>query len=299
MNKLHKKATALLLVAAMLLTGCAEHGNVPAPGSDTNTNTSSDISDSNSSESTDNSSESSISSDNSTSTTSESSSSDTSDSVSEPESSSSESSQLIVPTEFTEADRELQEILKGLWPAAEEINKMFAGADTVDMTYTFKFSDFEYQYSLIPENMLTQPGGLFVVPQTYAEMEELLLKYFTEQAVEKYMMEVNKGSLTENPNGTFTVKPDDAEKGCTPFIEISGKMYCRAGAMDIGFSVNCETAKVIDRTDDLIRFSFLAFHGNPDYVNNPELSWNEEGLLKYERGGWKLNYHRDYRFALD
>ncbi len=280
MTKLHKTTTALLLSAVILLGGCAEQRPDPAQGADTNINTSSDISDNNSPDSTETSSESSGSSDNSTSIT-------------------SESSQLIVPTEFTEDDKELQEILKGLWPAADEINKMFTGVDTVNMIYTFKFSDFEYQYCPIPENMLTQPGGLFTVPQTYAEMEELLLEYFTEQAVEKYMMEVNKGSLTENPNGTFTLKPDNTEKGCTPFIEIGGKMYCRVGAMDSGFNINCETAKVIDKTDDLIRFSFLAYHGDPDYINNPQFSWNEEGLLKYERGGWKLNYHRDYRFALD
>ncbi len=236
MTKLHKTATALLLTAAMLLTGCAERSNVPAPGSDTNTNTSTDISDSNSSESTDNSSESSISSDNSTPTTSESSSSDTSDSVSGSESStesdsnsevSSDISADTVPVEFTEEDRELQKILADLEGNLEAVS---AWGTSSGMTYNtaehvFMITNVKHanHYYPIPDNFLI--GGM-ILPNTYEDMREMLLENFSEQFTDNYMKRMAaKGSLKEGANGIPEVTIDAEDVGALKYIDIDGTLY--------------------------------------------------------------------------
>lgn len=213
------------------------------------------------------------------------------------DSDSSDSSSFI-PTEFT--DEELQDILKELWPAVDELNGMFMGWDAGGTPYTFKYSykyfgSFENQYCLIPEGTRTETNGLFVIPQTYTELEELLLEYFTAQSADKYMLEVNKGKLIKNADGTFTLEVNDKDnyKAClrTPqLLEIGGKMYCSMSALGERVDLDIEQSKVIEKTDDSIRFSCVLYNGDPD------LSWNAEGLLLYERGGWKLHYHRDSWF---
>lgn len=283
MTKLHKTLTSLLLTAVLLLSGCSKQE--PASVSNSDTNISSDIPDSTSPQSTDF----------SDSTTTEPESSAYSENS---ESSSSESRELIIPTEFTEEDRELQKILKELWPAVFDINLMFRGSSAINESIIVKYSDYKSYYCLIPENMKS-PNGIFTVPQTYDEMEELLLKYHTERSAEKYMREVNRGELTENPDGTYNLTVYDTDKGRTPFIETDGRMYCNIGVIGGAHGLDCDTAKVIEKTDDLIHFSCVIYLGELDYKNENGLAWNADGFLKYERGGWKLNYHRDTRFAME
>lgn len=282
MTKLPKTTTALILAAALLLSGCAEQINSPAQGTE---NTFSDSG---------------------TSTDSESSASGN-ESIDEPQSSTdsvsgnsvSGNNQLVIPTEYTDEDRELQEILKDLWSASCEIEGMFIGTlYTENPYYTFKFSDYDKYYYLISVDTRTQPDGLLTVPQTFEGMKALLLEYLTSRSVDHYMMEVNKGTLTENPDGTFTVKPEDEQKGLSTFMEIDGKMYYSGGPMGRN-GLDCETAKVIEKKDDTIIFSCIASYGEPDYINEPERSWNIEGMLKFERGGWKLNYHYITLFEFD
>ena len=299
MTKLHKITIALFLLLTMLLSGCAEQSREHG----TDTNTSSDISGSDPSESSedlDSDSNSTVleSSNSESESTADSMSDSQNTSDSDPENSTSGNKQLVIPTEFTDEDRELQEILKDLLLAYNEIEDMFSGGYMGDMYYTFKFSDYDTYYYPIPEDTRIRPNSLFTVPQTYAGMEELLLKYLTSQSADIYMMWVNTGTMTENPDGTYTVNLDNEEKGPAPFLEIDGKMYYSGGAMGRN-GLDCETAKVIEKTDDTIIFSCIESHGEPDYINEPERSWNIEGMLKYERGGWKLHYNNLTFFEYD
>ena len=277
MKHTKRSAMALLLTAVLLLGGCVARESTSTLGD--GTSTSSDFSDAGIASSSNDSPKSTNISENSSS------------------SEDPESAPLIVPTEFTEDDRELQKILKELWPAALNIELMFNGNYNRGNDYVFIISGDKVYYDLIPENTKTS-DGMLTIPQTYEEMQELLLKYHTKDTAEKYMRDVNKASMTENPDGTYNVTLDTDNKGAM-FIEIGGRMYCKDSIIAGGFLIDYDTAKMIEKTDDLIHFSCICYRGELDYKNEDGLAWNEDGFLKYERGGWKLHYNSLTRFEMD
>ncbi len=281
MKKLSNITNSILLSGVLLLSGCSESGNSYTPGTNINSSlgiSGSDILDSTSSLTSSDSignSESSGSTSNSKSTLKQ----------------SSDSNFLNIPTEFTEDDRALQKILADLVAGADEIDRLFVGMNLSENKYVFKLtaneSTYEKTYQLIPDNAKTYPNGLFTIPQSREGMRALLKECFTSNAAEVYMQSVCKGSFMGSLDGSYLVRIDEGE---TPwFVEIDGKMYCDDSAMGIGPRINCETAKVISKTDELIKFSFIGYNLNPDYKNAPEYSWNDEGALKFEDGNWKLD----------
>ncbi len=337
MTKLHKTTIAFLLAAALLMTGCAEHSNILAPDADTNTNTSSDISDSNSSESTDNSSESSGSSNNSTSTKSESSSSDTSDSVSESESStesdsnseeSSDTSDYTIPIELTDEDKELQGILEDLlkgenaicgwficdrpivsWAEMDSEGNLvqFSQEGVTVQEYEFFFPEMGVPatYYLMPDNY--SENGMFF-PQTYEEIKEIALEYYSERVVDNIMYYwIGKGSMTEKPDGTLEVTLDEnCSNDWYKLLEIDGKMYRLSGdgGRGLGFrALEPNTAKIVSKTDNAIEFTYLLT--NWLYYDFDDGTYKEitdesqytktalTGVLKYERGGWRRDWDKD------
>ncbi len=310
MIKLHKTTTALLLSAVILLGGCAEQRPDPMPGADTNTNTSSDVSGGESSESTE-------------STTSDisgkpkSSSENESNSDSSPEES-SDTSVDTVPVEFTDEDRELQKILENLEKGTTALNSWFTGGAPSDngialtKSLIFQFpeinhpnQDPHYQnYYPIPDGY-SEAG--FIIPNTCDDIRENILEYFSERCTNSFMDEVKNGSMTENPDGTFTVMLNDEEKEWNPkFLEIDGKMYREDSLGGKGLAgiqaINPASAKIMSKTDDAIEFTYVTAYwydtdekGNPKYID--DVSLYEEnahiGVLKYERGGWRRDWDKD------
>lgn len=182
-----------------------------------------------------------------------------------------------------EADKnEFQEILSELLPAARDLDGMFTTTDPSGEEYVFVYSGGSYNgykdtYYLVSDSLRTKPNDLFAVPQSRSEMEELLLKYFSKRAVKSYMNKIGTGSMTKNPDGTYTVTTEDY---FAKFIEIDGLLYCRrdydSGRLDFDQS----TANVVTKTDKSIKFKYT----------DPKSSQDREGVLVYENGGWKLNY---------
>ncbi|MDE7229015.1 MAG: hypothetical protein K2N56_00915 [Oscillospiraceae bacterium] len=184
-----------------------------------------------------------------------------------------------MPTEFSEEDLELQDILNSL--PGEAIAPYFwfdIGKEANMVLYRFRASDDqpEKSYALMPTNGLSYWGIEY--PHTLEQLEELLLKYYTQEATEEYMARTGKGTMTENADGTYTVMTDGGEQGTLPAcLEIDGNLYFdSSGCSGLPY---WETAKVTEKTSDCIRFSVFCLDVRP-YVNT--------GMVKFERGGWKL-----------
>ncbi len=213
---------------------------------------------------------------------------------------------LKIPITFTEEDRELQEILKGMKAGVEDLNKLFIKrADGFVENKYFQNGADAHGYYLIPENKKTGPNNMFDIPQTRDGLEKLLLEYFSANVVEKFMSEVNKATAVETTKGTF-ITLEDREKGFSKFIEVDGRMCCDAeeygmnhymyGTWAPPYYMLCDTAKVKSKTDDTIYFSYISSYSNvldpwTDYKQYEGSFSNIDCSLKFERGGWKLNYY--------
>ncbi len=251
MNKLRKITTAALLSVAMLLTGCMEHRTDHAPGLNTNTNASSDISDSNSSEST------------------ESTVYETSKIPSEPKSSSEESSDIsadAVPVEFNEEDKELQNILEDVERGCAAIDLWFTNSAPEgipeDKGFSFRFSgDNDLSDGFFYSIPKSYSEGELVIPDTYDKMMETILEYFSENRAGDFFRRLAKGSMTENSDGTFSISlyNDNMDKGHIELIEIDKTMYRSSVVITKGFinPIDIKTAKLTKKTYDTIEFTYL------------------------------------------
>ncbi len=205
-----------------------------------------------------------------------------------------------VPVEFTEEDRELQEILKTLiYQAAGKVNMWFYSPCPLEMDTPVKITlDGKNALSEIDFYPITvdyiESTETICVPNSVSEFESVLMEYFTKWATEKYMQLVAKGNLVRLPDGQIAIKLDSTLDINPIFIEAGGRMYRNTGDMGGGLAISYETAKVISKTDKTIEFSYLrGYYGDDEhYFRNGEtyfdVAWN--GLLKFERGGWKLDY---------
>lgn len=319
MNKLHKITTALLLLTAMLLTGCAKRGNTPASGVNTNSNTSPEVSDNYSSENT----ESSISE--ASNISSEPESGRNSDSSSEE---SSDTSVDTVPVEFTDEDKELQKILEDLEKGGSTIDGWFIcdrpivswaeldsegnlvqcsqeGVTVQEYEFFFPKMGVPATYYLMPDNY-SENGMIF--PQTYKEIKEIALEYYSERAVDNIMEYwVGKGSMTEKTDGTIEVTLDEnCSNDWYKLLEIDGKMYRASGDGGRGLGttpINPFSAKIVSKTDDTIEFTYLTtnwlyydFDEDTYKKITDESQYAKEvltGVLKYERGGWRRDWDKD------
>lgn len=295
MKMLHVTAAAFLLAAAVILCGCTEQ----RVESTANTNSGSDVSGSSSlqNESLPNS----VSSMRATgSTVSVMENSNILENKSETVST-LDYSHLNIPTEFTEEDRELQKVLRGLVDSTDELTCCFGNilTDDTSVTYKFIFSEeiIPNNYYLVPKNFRYREGSTFTVPTTYSEWSEAFHRYFTEEATESWLKNVGVGTLTENSDGTFGVSGVEQPVN---FLELDGKMYCwEAEGGRKSPDINVKTAKVKSKTEDTITFSYLGYNYIDDYINFPEYSYNSEGVLKLEGDSWKLDFFYGIGFNHD
>ncbi len=307
MKKLHIMATAILISGVLLLGGCLEQGNSYTPGTDIDL--SSDISESYVPDST-----SSLTSSDSTGNSENSGSTSSMENLFEQ---SSDVSVKPVPVEFTEEDKELQKILEGLNEGTNAICAWFTRAEpNSDYNPISKFFSFDPSFSdaysepyttlyyLIPDNYFE--AGM-IIPNTQDGMRKVMLEYLSEDRVNACMEGVDKGSLIENSDGTFSVISEEGSLSPVKFIEIDGVMYRNHALGGRGLGINgviSDTAKVTQRTDDTIEFTYLIENplnydndGNPKYIDNVSLYYENvlEGALKFERGGWKRDFDKDER----
>lgn len=188
---------------------------------------------------------------------------------------------IVIPVEFNNDDKFLQNILgKKASSAIECAITWFRGIandNSVDgaiklKDFIFAGNDLPYPYYCLADRF----------PQTVEEMQKYLEQFFTSEVTAQYMKNVSRGTMTENADGTFTVEMIAGENP-TRFIEIDGKMYCSDSTSGSGLT-DCywNTAKVTSRTDDTVVFTYIyAYYG--------ELTEGEGKLIK-EDGDWKFAY---------
>lgn len=190
---------------------------------------------------------------------------------------------FVLPSEFTEEDLELQNILEQLSPGEELRNRFLYGFDGTEYTFTFNYDpEFDGSYILVPAGK-SQSGLMY--PQTRDEMFKLLLKYFTFNAADSFMDEVQGVAADKNPDGTYSVI-SIVDASFPTFIATKDGMYRRKAEAQAGGAVPLwNTARVISKTEDSIKFSYV--------IDETGEYRSSEGLIKLERGGWRLNYCRD------
>lgn len=304
MKKALIPSTAFLLAGAMLLGGCSKGGNGYAPGAEKDP--------------------SSVSSESSVSEVlSESRSVNSSSGVESSSEQSSDVSAAPVPVEFTDEDKKLQELLRGMEKTEFTIRNWFqvsfpeSNDGTPAEEIIFKFSEDNYDHSHIYYQMppdYSEHGML--IPRTYDDMKELLLNYFSERLTEETMRMVVKGDITKISENVFdttldkyvnvfyvTLDKKASDFDYPKFIEAGGAMYRNSGEGGRGIDIceiDIETVKITQKTDDTIEFSFLPYswiteEKNKEYLAD-EKRYTEHastGRLKYERGGWKRDSDKE------
>ncbi len=306
MTKLHKTSTAFLLAAALFLSGCAEHSPVSAPGAETSTSSDNSI---------DNSSSEPVSSDSSSSDTESSNSSENTESSESTENSSEPVAEKI-PVEFTEEDKEFQEMLKPIAEGCDRLNIWFscdAAYDSQFYEFTkIKFPEYidpyskkveEAYYYQLPKDHKDAENAL-PIPNTYEDAKNTMLEYLTEQYVSEHECYGRsggcaKGTMFKDDGGEYNVILENKNIRPLPkLLEIDGVMYRQMGigGKDAFTGIIPSTAKIVSRTDDTIEFTYLWIYwtsieknGTPLYLDDvklyEQLAYN--GVLKYERGGWR------------
>lgn len=201
-----------------------------------------------------------------------------------------------IELEYTEQDKELQTILKELVANAEEIDGMFNDLSISGEKYKFKLGEYsEIEYYLVPDNTRTA-NGLFTVPQSYDEMEQLISQYFSPQAAVFYMENVSSGSAAESPSdGIFHI--DFSGHRVPMFIEINGRMYVDPSNRGYqGMGIDCDTARVIRKTDKSMEFSYWGYDYTALSYEGGDKYSERNGALVYGDGAWKLHYFYDEGF---
>lgn len=183
----------------------------------------------------------------------------------------------------TKEDMEVRYILSGIQSEALELDGIFNLMSAHGDEYVFKISKNDGYpitdtYYLVSDDLRTEPGGLFAFPQSRAELETLMLKYFSKRAVKSYMSRYGTGSMTKNPDGTYTVQTDC--EFVPQLIEIDGKVYYSAHNYTQYLDFDVSSVKYNSDIGNTTLFDFL-----------DPFDHNQTGMLIYEGGGWKLNYY--------
>ncbi len=313
MTKSHKTSTALLLAAALLLSGCAEHDPASAPGAEISTSSDSLIGNSSSEPVSADSSSSEAESSNSSENTERSESSKSTENSSEP-------GAEKIPVEFTEEDKEFQEMLKPIAEGCDRLNTWYScdaaydsyqGGNLLFESIKFKFPELvdpysqkviEADYYQLPKDHKDAENAL-PIPNTYEDVKNTMLEYLTEQYVsESEYYGSNgcaKGTMSKNDGGGYNVILENKDFQFAPkLLEIDGVMYRQSGVggRDAFTGIIPSTAKIVSKTDDTVEFTYLWNHwsmcednGDPKYIDDVKL-YDQcacTGVLKYERGGWR------------
>lgn len=215
--------------------------------------------------------------------------------------SSSGQSAAPVAVGFTEEDRELQKILSDLQPLANEIYRWLGDGGPWLGEIQVRFSDRDEVYTYCRFGGIAE-GDLLEKPKTCAEMKALMLDYFSEDRTEKFLNEYfSVCGLVEDKDGTYTLK-NETGKGHTLFIEVEGELYHLGTDSHSGIFIFPDSEKVVSKTDDTIEFTYLPDYWHESFLEerleclNDAVLYSEQanrGTLKYERGGWKIDYLQD------
>ena len=207
-----------------------------------------------------------------------------------------------VPVEFSEEDREVQKILSDMM---EPANKVYGWIENTNAfgnsAYRFRFPDRDkteiYVYYLFSVSGSSNNSSL-KKPNTYSDLKELILEYFSADKTETLLMPLSVCSAVENADGTYTVKSTDGSPIINHpfFIEADGKLYQYDVRGDGSIPIALNTVKVSSKTDDTIKFTYID-GSRKSKVDIPtclgDITFYSKnavnGTLKYERGGWKLD----------
>lgn len=214
--------------------------------------------------------------------------------------SSGQSSDENGPVEFSEEDKEVQKILSDIVEPANEIYRWTYGPDIGSPSYQFRIPDFDASmtFTYYPFSASDASEHLLERPDTYSELKELMLEYFSADRTEHLLYSFIVCSAVENSDGTYTLKRADGVPIEMPpgLFELDGKLYQietrGPGEIITYISIDLDTVKMRYRTDDQIEFFHLCnVFDNSETLNDMEIysAVARCGILKYERGGWKLD----------
>lgn len=190
-----------------------------------------------------------------------------------------------IPAEYTEDDLELQEILETL-KGGDKLSNLFRPDITKRGTYyNLAFPEipgYEQGFGYID---LSSAEQYYDFPSSYEDFKQQLSQYFSREATNEFMKNVAKGTMTETADGVYSVKLTESRTTLPTYIDIDGRMYYISGAGGYAEENLFNTAKLIERTDDTIIYSYT-------FSNHGELQ-RLEGRLVYENGGWKRDEFYD------
>lgn len=201
---------------------------------------------------------------------------------------------------FSEEDREVQKILSDMMEPANDVYSWTHGPDIDRPAFKFRLPsiDTSMTFTCYPFSASDESEHLLERPDTYSELKEMMLEYFSADQTEHLLLSFVVCSAAENSDGTYTLKKADG----TPIellpglFEVDGKLYqieTRGPGEIIKYiSIDLDTVKMAYRTDDQIEFMHLDNEfDNSETLNDMKMysKLARCGILKYERGGWKLD----------
>lgn len=229
---------------------------------------------------------------------------ESSDATSSEPSESSPESVVPVPVEYSVEDKALQTLLLDMQKPVEEIMHWYSGMVPPPPELEFVFpqlgSDAVTHYVFIPDNYRAQEdASAFVMPVNRSGMRSIMLEYFSEECTDRFISSIRTGSAVKAADGSYVVtlneEPGQSFGSLYPtFLELNGRLYRFNALKPVTMNIDCGSAKIIEKTADTIKFSYLHYSSIYDfdkkYQYEPCYSENAlTGTLKFERGGWRLD----------
>lgn len=205
---------------------------------------------------------------------------------------------IVIPKNFTEDDRELQQILNDIDYGALRLCEVFGYYPERSFSHSDEFVQFLFPQMAQPLTFQLDKYRYFT---DYALSTETLSKrladFFTKEAAEKFLENICKGEIVEVNDDMSDITINIIEGGkfdengylVEPpnIVEADGILFRIWDFCGRDFSGFRSTAKVISRTDDEIVFSYI-------YEFNGEL-FESKGRLVNENG-WKFSWCGDWIF---
>lgn len=205
---------------------------------------------------------------------------------------------IVIPNDFTENDKELQQILNEIDDDALKVCKMFGYYS--ERSYSWSGSTIHFLFPQMAQPLTFQLDKYPYFATGISSSETLnrrLASSFTKETAGKFSENLCKGDIVEVDSNfmDFTINITEGGEfdengyltGLPELVEAGGSLFRRKQLNGRDFSGFWSTAKVISRTDDEIVFSYI-------YEFDGEL-YETKGRLVNENG-WKFSWYEDWIF---
>lgn len=205
---------------------------------------------------------------------------------------------FVIPNDFTEDDKALQQLLNDIGGDALDVCKVFGYHPEMSHLQLEQVRHFLFPQMERPVTFQFDKYLYFV--DTILSTETLnsrLASSFTKEAVEKFTENIGKGDIVEVSDKMMDITINITEGGefdengylvgVPSIVEAGGSIYRKAYFSGRDFSGFWSTARVISQTDDEIVFSYV-------YEFDGELCESEGRLVN--ENGWKFSWYEDWIF---